>query len=231
MRTGLNMPAPRRRLDMSVSTSTEGASGRNVLDMAVACSTTADAFDKLAEGEGLQPVGWPDDKPLTRGHLISQGRFFTSAEKSLEHECPRVGYQTAQDLFGGWTRSTRPCRGLAAVPSPLSACWWSWNRRRQPAPVQRAQRCPAHAYRPGHQLTCLPATPHDQRRGPRHRDLPHHRGHRSCLFYAAATPSCPTAKAVTRTVSSDHQTGFDSAWSPEAARTFSALLRPWRLFP
>ena len=59
---GLNMPAAAPlvdRVDMSVSTSTKVRSGRNVLDMAVA-GTTADAFDKLAEGEGLQPVGWPD---------------------------------------------------------------------------------------------------------------------------------------------------------------------------
>ncbi len=89
---GLNMPAAAPlvdRVDMSVSTSTKVRSGRNVLDMAVT-GTTADAFDKLAEGEGLQPVGWPDDKPLTRGDLISQGRFFTSAEVSCEYGCLRA---------------------------------------------------------------------------------------------------------------------------------------------
>jgi putative ABC transport system permease protein len=88
------------RVDMSVSTSTKVRSGRNVLDMAVT-GTTAEQADQLAEGSSVQPVGWPEGKPLTPRDFLSLGRFFTAAEVLANAEVCVLGYQTAQDLFGG----------------------------------------------------------------------------------------------------------------------------------
>ncbi len=100
---GLGLPAAAPlidRVDMSVSASAKVRSGRNVLDMAVT-GTTADAFDQMAENNGVQPVGWPDNKPLTSADFLGHGRFFTSAEVLANAEVCVLGYQTAQDLFGG----------------------------------------------------------------------------------------------------------------------------------
>src|SRR5512133_2724580 len=100
---GLNLPAAAPlvdRVDMSVSATTKVRSGRNVVDMAVTGST-ANAFEKLAEGYGVQPVGWPDDKPLAAGDFLSLGRFFTNAEVLGNSDVCVLGYETAQDLFGG----------------------------------------------------------------------------------------------------------------------------------
>jgi putative ABC transport system permease protein len=87
-------------VDMSVSASTKVRSGRNVLDMA-ATGTTAYAFDQMAEGLGLQPAGWPEGKAPARDDFLSQGRFFTPGEVAANMEVCVLGYQTAQDLFGG----------------------------------------------------------------------------------------------------------------------------------
>jgi putative ABC transport system permease protein len=100
---GLNLPAAVPlvdRVDMSVSASTKVRSGRNVVDMAV-LGTTADAFNGMAEDQGVQPVGWPEGKSLAIADLLSQGRFFTSAEVLANSDVCVLGYQTAQDLFGG----------------------------------------------------------------------------------------------------------------------------------
>lgn len=100
---GLSMPAAVPlvdRVDMQVSASTKVRSGRNVLDMAVT-GTTAYAFEQLAEQAGVQPVGWPEGQPLSRGDFLSQGRLFTTAEVAANADVCVLGYQTAQDLFGG----------------------------------------------------------------------------------------------------------------------------------
>jgi putative ABC transport system permease protein len=100
---GLNMPAAVPlidRVDMSIGTSAKVRSGRNVIDIAVT-GTTAYRFDQLAAETDLQPVGWPEGKPLTRDDFLAQGRFFTSAEVAANAEVCVLAYQTAQDLFGG----------------------------------------------------------------------------------------------------------------------------------
>lgn len=100
---GLGIPAAVPlvdQVDMSVSASAKVRSGRNVVDMAVT-GTTAYAIDNMTEGAGVQPVGWPEGKPLARGDFIGQGRFFTAAEVAANSEVTVLGYQTAQDLFGG----------------------------------------------------------------------------------------------------------------------------------
>ncbi len=100
---GLNLPSAAPlvdRVDMSVSASTKVRSGRNVLDMAVT-GATADAITDMGGSSGLQPVGWPGGKPPTARDFIGQGRFFTTAEVLANAEVAVLGYQTAQDLFGG----------------------------------------------------------------------------------------------------------------------------------
>ena len=100
---GLDMPAAVPlvdRVDMSVSASTKVRSGRNVLDMAVT-GTTAGAFSQMAENSGVQPVNWPADKSLAGSDFLGSGRFFTSAEVLANAEVCVLGYETAQDLFGG----------------------------------------------------------------------------------------------------------------------------------
>jgi putative ABC transport system permease protein len=88
------------RVDMTVAASTKVRSGRNVVNMAVT-GTTAGAVDQMTEAQGVQPVGWPDGKALTRNDFIGQGRFFSEAEVAANSEICVLGYQTAQDLFGG----------------------------------------------------------------------------------------------------------------------------------
>ncbi len=88
------------RVDMSVSTTAKVRSGRNVETMGVT-GTTAYAFDQMAEGAGLQPVNWPEGKPLASADLVGQGRFFTADEVAANSEVCVLGYQTALDLFGG----------------------------------------------------------------------------------------------------------------------------------
>ncbi len=100
---GLNLPASAPlidRVDMNVSASTKVRSGRNVLDMAVV-GTTAYRFQQLASESDVQPVGWPEGTPFTAEDLLNQGRFFTAAEVAADAEVCVLGYQTAQDLFGG----------------------------------------------------------------------------------------------------------------------------------
>jgi putative ABC transport system permease protein len=100
---GLNLPAAAPlvdRVDMSVSANTKVRSGRNVIDMAVA-GTTASRFDQMAAESALQPVGWPEGKPVTANDFLGQGRFYTAAEVAANAEVCVLGYQTAQDLFGG----------------------------------------------------------------------------------------------------------------------------------
>lgn len=100
---GLNLPASAPlidRVDMNVSASTKVRSGRNVLDMAVV-GTTAYRFQQLASESAVQPAGWPEGTPFTAEDFLSQGRFFTAAEVAADAEVCVLGYQTAQDLFGG----------------------------------------------------------------------------------------------------------------------------------
>jgi putative ABC transport system permease protein len=49
----------------------------------------------------VQPVGWPAGKPVTAKDFLSQGRYFNAAEVAANAEVCVLGYQTAQDLFGG----------------------------------------------------------------------------------------------------------------------------------
>jgi putative ABC transport system permease protein len=100
---GLNLVSAAPLVDyveMSVAASAKIRSGRNVLDMAVT-GTTANAVDQMAVASGVQPVDWPEDQPITQSDLISQGRFFTPTEVMGNSDVCVLGFQTAQDLFGG----------------------------------------------------------------------------------------------------------------------------------
>jgi putative ABC transport system permease protein len=100
---GLNLPGAASLIDyvdMSVSTSTKVRSGRNVVDLAVT-GTTAITIDHMVESSGLQPVDWESGKPLSRADFLSQGRFFNETEVAANSYVCVLGFQTAQDLFGG----------------------------------------------------------------------------------------------------------------------------------
>jgi putative ABC transport system permease protein len=87
-------------VDMNVSASTKLRSGRNVVDQAV-IGTTAAAIDNMVQSSGVQPVNWQANKQLTRTDFLGEGRFFTENEVLANSYVCVLGYQTAQDLFGG----------------------------------------------------------------------------------------------------------------------------------
>ncbi|MSP11840.1 MAG: FtsX-like permease family protein [Chloroflexi bacterium] len=100
---GLEMPARLsliKRADMNVSGAGKVRYGRTALDMVVT-GTTADALLAQATNQQVQPVGWPDGKPLTEAAFISQGRFFTPGEVLSGVNVCVLGYKTATDLFLG----------------------------------------------------------------------------------------------------------------------------------
>ncbi len=87
-------------VDMSVSKMTKLRHGRNTVDLGVN-GTTAEAVNSIIEQSQVQPVDWPDDKPLTLDAMIAAGRFFTPAEVLQSAAVCVLGSQTASDLFAG----------------------------------------------------------------------------------------------------------------------------------
>jgi ABC-type antimicrobial peptide transport system permease subunit len=71
-----------------------------VVDLAV-LGTTAITIDHMVQSSGLQPVNWQSGAALTRADFLSMGRFFTTNEVAANSTVCVLGFQTAQDLFGG----------------------------------------------------------------------------------------------------------------------------------
>jgi ABC-type antimicrobial peptide transport system permease subunit len=88
------------RVDMSVQGKAKIRRGRIVLDMVVT-GLTADAPLSAIAGGQVQPVGWPDDEPLTVQGFFAQGRFFNAEEALTDAQVCVLGQQTAEDLFEG----------------------------------------------------------------------------------------------------------------------------------
>lgn len=87
-------------VDMSVFTSSKLRFGRNVLDRNVN-GLTVDGFQRYIAGNTTQPVGWPEDKPLTMQDFIARGRFFSSKEVADGAQVCVLGSNTAAQLFQG----------------------------------------------------------------------------------------------------------------------------------
>ena len=88
------------RVEMTVQTQGKVRQGHEVLDMTVV-GTTVDQLANVAQQQQVQPVNWPEDKPLTPESFIGEGRFFTRSEVSDGADVCVLGYQTALDLFEG----------------------------------------------------------------------------------------------------------------------------------
>jgi len=88
------------RVEMSVSGEGKVRRGREVLDMSIT-GTTADALVSVIAGGEVQPVGWPEGKPLTEEAFFAQGRMFAPAEVAADADVCVLGSQTAEDLFEG----------------------------------------------------------------------------------------------------------------------------------
>jgi putative ABC transport system permease protein len=88
------------RVIMSISGEGKVRRGFNVLDMLVS-GATADVLDNLAAQGNVQPVGWPDGKPLSGAAFVGNGRFFTPAEVLSNADVCVLGHKTAEQLFGG----------------------------------------------------------------------------------------------------------------------------------
>ncbi len=88
------------RVDMSIMGNGRVRHGRAVLDVGVT-GATADALLTLVGNEEVQPVGWPEGKPLSTDAFISQGRFFIPSEVVASADVCVLGYETALDLFQG----------------------------------------------------------------------------------------------------------------------------------
>jgi putative ABC transport system permease protein len=89
-----------KKVDMSVYGSAKVRFGRATLDTSIA-GVTAEALASIISAGEVQPVGWPEGKPLTGEALLAQGRFFTPAEVLEGVEVCVIGSKTALDLFGG----------------------------------------------------------------------------------------------------------------------------------
>ncbi|HTP10425.1 MAG TPA: ABC transporter permease, partial [Anaerolineae bacterium] len=109
------------RVEMTVQTQGKVRQGRVVLDMTIV-GTTVDQLTTLAQANQVQPVHWPEGKPLTAEAFIGQGRFFTPSEVSDGAAICVLGYQTALDLFEGddplgqlvWV-NRKPCEVIGVV--------------------------------------------------------------------------------------------------------------------
>jgi putative ABC transport system permease protein len=100
---GLRMPQEVSlvtRVVMAIGGEGKVRRGFNVLDMVIS-GTTADGLENLAAQGDVQPVGWPDGKPLTAVAFMGSGRFFTPAEVLSNADVCVVGHKTAEALFGG----------------------------------------------------------------------------------------------------------------------------------
>ncbi|GAB4581644.1 MAG: ABC transporter permease [Anaerolineales bacterium] len=88
------------RVEMFVSTLAKVRFKRANVEVNVG-GTTADALSIVISRNEIQPVGWPEDQPLTPEAFLAEGRFFTSAEVLSADSVCVLGYQTALDLFAG----------------------------------------------------------------------------------------------------------------------------------
>ena len=89
-----------RLVDMSVTASARVRYGRNALDMGVT-GTTPDGFIQVVQSATLQPVGWPEQKPVSAADFIDRGRFFNSSEVTGDVPVCALGAGTADELFEG----------------------------------------------------------------------------------------------------------------------------------
>lgn len=87
-------------VDMSVFTSSKLRFGRNMLDASIT-GLTEDGFQRYIESGVVQPVGWPEDKPLSLQDFIDRGRFFSSSEVIDGGQVCVLGSDTANALFQG----------------------------------------------------------------------------------------------------------------------------------
>jgi ABC-type antimicrobial peptide transport system permease subunit len=109
------------RVEMTVQTQGKVRQGRVVLDMTIV-GTTVDQLTTLAQSRQVQPVHWPEGKPLSAAAFIGRGRFFTASEVSDGAAVCVLGYQTALDLFEGddplgqlvWV-NRKPCEVIGVV--------------------------------------------------------------------------------------------------------------------
>jgi putative ABC transport system permease protein len=88
------------RVEMNVGGNGKIRFGRNVLDINVA-GVTANVLGNLILTKKVQPVGWPEDQPLTPQAYLADGRFFTPSEVLAGANVCVLGHKTAQDLFNG----------------------------------------------------------------------------------------------------------------------------------
>ena len=88
------------QVEVTVNRVVKARRGRNVADL-TATGTTAEALTSLGSKGQVQPVSWPDGKPLTLEAFLGQGRYFLPAEVLQDAEVCLLAYETADDLFGG----------------------------------------------------------------------------------------------------------------------------------
>jgi ABC-type antimicrobial peptide transport system permease subunit len=88
------------RVEMSLSGSAKVRYGGTVLDMNI-IGGTQDALSSLAAQAQVQPVDWPDGKPLSAEAFMGQGRFFTLEDVLSATPVCVLGYDTADELFHG----------------------------------------------------------------------------------------------------------------------------------
>jgi putative ABC transport system permease protein len=89
-----------KSVEMSVSGSAKVRYERASLDLNI-IGSTAEALDNMAAHAEVQPVGWPEGKPLNAQAFLALGRYFTASEVLQNAPVCVLGSKTAQDLFGG----------------------------------------------------------------------------------------------------------------------------------
>ncbi|NLI08653.1 MAG: FtsX-like permease family protein [Thermotogaceae bacterium] len=87
-------------VDMSVYISAKLRFGRNLLDANIT-GLTEDGFQRYIESNVVQPVGWPEDEPLSLQDFIARGRFFSASEVTDGAQVCVLGLDTATALFQG----------------------------------------------------------------------------------------------------------------------------------
>ncbi len=100
---GLRMPeaVPQvKRVDISTGGQGKARYGRATLEINVS-GVTADAMEAIATAGEVQPVGWPTGQALTPQAFLAAGRFFNTTETLEGANVCVLGWETAQDLFGG----------------------------------------------------------------------------------------------------------------------------------
>ncbi|MFZ6029277.1 MAG: ABC transporter permease [Chloroflexota bacterium] len=89
-----------KNVEMSVSGSVKVRYERASFDLNIT-GTTAEALENVAANAEVQPVNWPEGKPLNAQAFLAQGRYFTSSEVLQSAPVCVLGSKTALDLFGG----------------------------------------------------------------------------------------------------------------------------------